>query len=290
MSTDDRIKQALTCIDKALDSINTNESWLEYLRFQSLFYRYSAQNTMLIYSQRPEASFVMGYKSWNKIGRYVVKGSQAIKILAPCYKKVDSIVEPKDDNKYFDAEAEHEIKKVLSGFKVANVFDIQDTAGDDSRLPILITGLKGDTEEIRKIYEWILFAVSKEHKVVMVERTASKGSYNLETEVISVRSDLEPLALCKTLLHEWSHAINFRQFPDDKISRNQRELIAESSAYIVALRLSLDTSAYSFPYIKSWLKSKDEIKEIADATQKAAYEIIMKLASSEGALFNLQED
>lgn len=65
---------------------------------------------------------------------------------------------------------------------------------------------------------------------------------------------------------------------------------AESSAYIVALRLSLDTSAYSFPYIKSWLKSKDEIKEIADATQKAAYEIIMKLASSEGALFNLQED
>ena len=37
-------------------------------------------------------------------------------------------------------------------------------------------------------------------------------------------------------------------------------------------------------------KSKDEIKEIADATQKAAYEIIMKLASSEGALFNLQED
>ena len=148
MSTDDRIKQALTCIDKALDSINTNESWLEYLRFQSLFYRYSAQNTMLIYSQRPEASFVMGYKSWNKIGRYVVKGGQAIKILAPCYKKVDSIVEPKDDNKYFDAEAEHEIKKVLSGFKVANVFDIQDTAGDDSRLPILITGLKGDTEEI----------------------------------------------------------------------------------------------------------------------------------------------
>ena len=65
---------------------------------------------------------------------------------------------------------------------------------------------------------------------------------------------------------------------------------AESAAYIVALRLSLDTSAYSFPYIKSWLKSKDEIKEIADATQKAAYEMITKLASYEGALFNLQEE
>lgn len=287
MSTDDRIKQALECIDNALDGIHTNESWLEYLCFQSLFYRYSAQNTILIFAQRPEASFVMGMKSWNKIGRQVVKGSHAIKIMAPCYKKIKVLVEPKDKSQYFDAEAEYETKKVISGFRIANVFDIQDTTGDDSKLPILVTGLRGDTEEIRKIQEWILAVVSKEHEVVMVDKTASKGSYNLQSGVIHVRSDLEPLAACKTLLHEWGHAHNFAQFPDENISRNKRELIAESAAYIVALRLGLDTSAYSFPYIKSWLKSKDEIKEIADATQKAAYEMITKLASYEGALFNL---
>ena len=89
----DKIKAALDRIDDSLETINTNEDWLKYLRFQSLFYNYSYGNTILIYSQNPEASYVKGYKAWNKLGRYVKKGSKGLAILAPCFRKIEEFKE-----------------------------------------------------------------------------------------------------------------------------------------------------------------------------------------------------
>ena len=50
MSNQDKIKAALKSIDDSLATINTNEDWLSYLKFQSLFYNYSFGNAILIYS------------------------------------------------------------------------------------------------------------------------------------------------------------------------------------------------------------------------------------------------
>lgn len=74
--------------------------------------------------------------------------------------------------------------------------------------------------------------------------------------------------------------------PDDDIPRNRRELIAESVAFVVSLRLGLDTSSYSMSYIQSWLKDKEELKIIADTVQKVSYKIITTLAESEGSAFS----
>lgn len=43
MSNQDKIKAALKSIDDSLATINTNEDWLKYLKFQSLFYNYSLE-------------------------------------------------------------------------------------------------------------------------------------------------------------------------------------------------------------------------------------------------------
>ena len=51
MSNQDKIKAALKSIDDSLATINTNEDWMKYLQFQSLFYNYSFGNAILIYSQ-----------------------------------------------------------------------------------------------------------------------------------------------------------------------------------------------------------------------------------------------
>ena len=61
----ENIKTALQRIEEGLEAIESNEDWLKFLRFQSLFYSYSFQNAMLIFVQNPNASYVMGYKSWN---------------------------------------------------------------------------------------------------------------------------------------------------------------------------------------------------------------------------------
>lgn len=290
MSNTDKIKAALERIEQGLATINTDEDWISFLRFQSLFYQYSFGNTIMIFLQNPEATYVMGYKAWNKLGRYVRKGSKGLAILAPCIKKVEVFKEPENKAEYHDQEGEKETKKVLSGFRIAYVYDIADTDGSDEMLPVLVKGLSGNSESEREIFIRLMKVISKEFVVQEITGTASKGSYNLETGIITVRSDLEYLQRIKTLLHETAHAYDFKMNPEEDIPRNRRELIAESVAFVVSMRLGLDTSSYSMSYIQSWLKEKEELKAIADTVQKVSYKIITMLAESEDSAFsNLME-
>ena len=290
MSNADKIKVALDRIEQGLATINTDEDWLKFLRFQSLFYQYSFGNTIMIFLQNPEATYVMGYKAWNKLGRYVRKGSKGLAILAPCIKKVEVFKEPENKSEYHDQEGERETKKVLSGFRITYVYDLADTDGSDEMLPVLVKGLSGNGDTEKEIYERLYSVLSKEFTIQEVSGTASKGSFNLESKIISIRSDLEYLQRIKTLLHETAHAYDFEMNTEEDIPRNRRELIAESVAFCVSMRLGLDTSSYSLSYIQSWLKNKEELKIIADTVQKVSYKIINMLAESEGSAFsNLKE-
>lgn len=286
----EKIQAALNRIEEGLATINTDEDWLNYLSFQSLFYNYSFRNAMLIYTQNPEATYVKGYKAWNKLGRYVKKGAKGLAILAPCYRKVEDFKEPDNESEYQDSEGEKVTKKVISGFRAAYVFDIADTDGSDEYLPVLVKGLAGNSGQEKEIYEKLKAFISMEHPVQEVTGTASKGSYNLETGVICVRSDVEYLQKIKTILHEYAHSIDFAMHPGQDISRNRRELVAESVAFVVSLRLGLDTSRYSMGYIKSWLKDKDELKIVADAVQKVAAKIINNLAESSDSAFSMMRE
>ena len=138
----------------------------------------------------------------------------------------------------------------------------------------------------KSIYEALLKYVSSKYCVQDVSGSLAKGSYNVTTKVITIRSDLQYQQKIKSLLHELSHAIDFELHPDMEIPRNKRELIAESCAFVVCLRLGIDTSSYSFSYLKSWLKDPKELGEIADCVQKISSKIINELAESEDFAFS----
>ena len=282
----DKIKAAIESISNGLASIESSDDWIRYLKFCSHFYNYSYNNIILIMMQRPNASYVAGYTAWRKMNRYVRKGEKGIGILCPCIRKVETFAEPDDTKVYNDMEAEKEVKKVISGFKVGYVFDLSQTEGDDSMLPVLVTGLVGDSEQEQAIYEALLKYVSNQYQVEEVAGISAKGSYNIETQVITVRSDLQYQQKIKSLLHEFSHAIDFSLHPDMTIARNKRELIAESCAFVVCLRLGIDTSSYSFSYLKSWLQDPKELGEVADAVQKISSRIINELAESKDFAFS----
>lgn len=292
MSNSDKIWDALKRIEEGIDNINNDADWLAFLAFQSRFYRYSFGNTMLIYLQNPEASYVKGYRAWNKLGRYVRKGETGIAILAPCIRKVTDFKEPEDKAVYNDAEGEKEEKHIISGFRITHVFDLSQTDGDDSQLPVLVKGLTGNGMKEKELYELLKAHISKRLPFEEVEGTAAKGSYSIETGVISVRADLDYVQKIKTALHEYSHYVDFTLNPSKEISRNKRELVAESSAYITALRLGIDTSSYSVSYLRTWLKDREELKEIGSTVQTVAETIINELAESiTGSAFShLQED
>lgn len=276
----DKIKAALDRIEDGLAAINSDENWLSYLCFQSKFYNYSFRNTMLIYLQNPQATYVKGYKAWNQLGRYVKKGSKGLSILAPCFRTKHDVGQEEEEKK---------CEKVISGFRVTYVYDIADTDGSDEYLPVLVKGLTGNSETQQKLYERILEVISKEYQVTEVMGIAAKGSYNRETGKICVRGDLDYLQKIKTLLHEYAHAIDFKLHPESDVKHNQRELIAESVAYVVSENLGLDTGSYSISYINTWMGDKDGLKSIADTVQKISAQIINNLAESSGSAFSDSE-
>lgn len=290
MSNYEKIKEALARIDSGLATINSDEDWIAFLRFQSRFYQYSFGNTMLIFMQNPQASYVKGYRAWEAMGRHVRKGEKAIAIIAPCFRKVTEFKEPEDKTVYHDEAGEKEEKRVIGGFRIAYVFDLTQTEGDDSQLPVLVTGLSGNGEQEKAIYEQLKDHISTMQPFEEVEGTSSKGSYSIETGVIRVRSDLDYVQKIKTIIHEYAHCIDFSLNPSKDISRNKRELIAESVAFVVSLRLGIDTSSYSMSYLKTWLKDRNELKEIADTVQKVASTIINELAGSTDSAFSDLQD
>ena len=86
----------------------------------------------------------------------------------------------------------------------------------------------------------------------------------------------------KTLIHEMAHqklhAIDPKDLPPEepRLTRNAKEVEAESVAYTVAQHYSIETSDYSFAYIAGWSKDKDtpELKASLDRIRKAADEMI----------------
>ena len=78
--------------EQGIKELFESEKYMRYLSVMSKFHRYSVNNTMLIYMQKPEATLVAGFNKWkNQFERHVKKGEHGITIIAPTpYKKTVS--------------------------------------------------------------------------------------------------------------------------------------------------------------------------------------------------------
>jgi hypothetical protein len=56
-----------------------SEALRDYLKAIGRFHRYSLHNVMLIASQKPNASYVAGFRTWNELSRFVKKGEKGIR-------------------------------------------------------------------------------------------------------------------------------------------------------------------------------------------------------------------
>lgn len=87
-----------------------------------------------------------------------------------------------------------------------------------------------------------------------------------------MNKDLEDIHTAKTLIHEYAHSILHKQTDKDQ---SQREIEAESLAFIICDHFGLDTSEYSFGYIASYANNDPkELKEILNNIQSTAHEMI----------------
>lgn len=171
----------------------------------------------------------------------------------------------------------------VTGFKRAAVFDISQTYILDKTkndpLKLGVDQLEGNVEN----YNNLLKALEETSPVPIffapIESNA-KGYFNYTDNKIIIKEGMEQLQTIKTLIHEIAHAtihnIEALKSSNNPPSKEAKEVQAESIAYVVATKYSLDTSDYSFAYIIGWSSDENltEFKESLKIIQKTSDKII----------------
>ena len=80
----DELRAAHDKLQDAVAEILSGEDCKRMLKIASKFHRYSFNNHLMIFLQRPDATVVAGFNRWKALGRFVKKGEKGIAIFAPC--------------------------------------------------------------------------------------------------------------------------------------------------------------------------------------------------------------
>ncbi|MSS36023.1 LPD16 domain-containing protein [Clostridium porci] len=287
----DRMREIVDSIETGIKELFESDKYRQYLSTMSRFHRYSVNNTMLIYMQRPDATHVAGFNKWrDQFGRNVMKGEKGIKIIAPTpYKKKIEEVKLDPDTKapMLDADGkvvmeEKEVK--IPMYKVVSVFDVSQTEGKP--LPQLASDLNGNVQQ----YEVFMEALRRSSPVPMeikpIERDTD-GYFNSTNQSITIRDGMSEVQTVCAAVHEIAHAKlhNYEKERGtaaagdetaEKVKpkdRHTEEVEAESISYAVCQYYGIETAENSFGYIATWSQGK-ELKEL-----RASLETISKTAS-----------
>lgn len=206
----ERLREITDGIEQGIKELFESEKYMRYLSVMSRFHRYSVNNTMLIYMQKPDATLVAGYNKWkDQFERHVKKGEHGITIIAPTpYKK--KIEEQKldpdtkapildKDGKIVTEEKEIEIPM----FRPVKVFDVSQT--DGKPLPELASSLSGNVPN----YEAFMEALRRSAPVpITFEAMAvdTDGYFSADHQKIAIRQGMSEVQTVSATVHEIAHS------------------------------------------------------------------------------------
>ena len=206
-----KVKDITDQLEAGIQDLFNSEKYMTWLRTMSKFHDYSLNNTLLIAFQKPEATLVAGYTSWQKqFGRQVLKGERGIKILAPTPYKRKIETDKLDDSTHEPVIDENgvpikEVTEVLvPAFKVVNVFDVSQTEGRE--LPTIgADELSGDVQQYDVFFE----ALKRTSPVPIAFETIpgeAKGYYHQLEKRIAIQEGMSQVQTIKTAIHEIAHS------------------------------------------------------------------------------------
>lgn len=244
----------------------TPEEYKALLEMQALMPTYSFNNILVAKRQLYYATFLAPASRWKSLGRYIKKGEKAIRIFKPRFvkKTVDELV----DGELVDVE-----KEELIGFITVPVFDVSQTQGDPLPLDrIRDRRLKGRSKEAEEIIELV-------HKVADCPITygdtdVANGLYLVDEHRIIISDSISVNQQAKTLVHEYVHSQVHRKDRRSNTTSEEREIVAEGVAFVVCSFFGLDTSDYSFHYVKGWQKEEGALLKYGNIISNESKRII----------------
>jgi len=290
----ERLKEITDSIEQGIKDLFQSDRYMQYLSTMSRFHRYSVNNTMLIYMQKPDATLVAGFNKWrDQFSRNVMRGEKGIKIIAPTpfKKKIEQEkLDPDTKIPMRDADGniimeEKEIQ--IPTYKVVSVFDLSQTEGKP--LPTLANNLTGNVRQ----YEVFMEALRRSSPVPMefeAMEPNTDGYFSGKNQRIAIRTGMSEVQTVSAAVHEITHATlhNYEQArlaaaqgdetaePPKPKDRHTEEVEAESVSYAVCQYYGIQTGENSFGYIAAWSKGKElpELRASLETINKSAFGLI----------------
>lgn len=233
----------------------------DYLAFKAQFYQYSPTNTMLIYQQNPNATFVASFTKWKQLGYNIKRGQHHIKISRPIeISKFPREVNGKTvwtDIKYASPEEKAKIADGLlevqktTKFIPHQVFDISQTDCPVEDYPKFYNMGHPDMEQ-QQLYECVK-QYAKESGFTVTEEDLSSislhGYYNPQDDSIHINSLLEDSGRLETMCHELAHGVLHKTSTQPT---EIKELEAESFSAMLKRKMGFPVSEESKRYIKQY--------------------------------------
>ena len=245
-------------------ALRTGEDWQRWLKVAARLHDYSFQNTLLILSQRPDATTVAGFHAWKALGRHVSRGEKGIAVLAPIVRRAPAArptpqpprPPPPPPARTPEQPEETKPRSAVTGFRLTYVWDITQTSGPPLPTPPEPKQLRGQAPPGL----WEALADLTQAAGYTLHRRdcgGANGQTDFTARTIAVRPDVDDAQAVKTLAHELGHVRlhcpdGRRELAGNLACTGLIEVEAESVAYLVASSHGMDTSAYTFPYVTGW--------------------------------------
>jgi len=263
----DTIESWISDLTDLADEARASEEFQAWLDVHSRFHEYSFRNTLLITQQCPTATKVAGYKTWqSEFGRQVRSGESAIWIWAPIItERCPACHEGRqyhEANECPDTTPPEEWSRGVVGFKPVPVFDVSQTEGEP--LPSLETAAYGEGKPLLAR----LLECARELDVAVRVIPPDEWPLGNARGACQYRGSKAPLVLLKrtenvadiasTLVHEYAHALLHMDRSVSRTERANREVEAESVAYVVGRHFGLEVDNSAL-YIARWAEDDPEV-------------------------------
>ena len=226
--------------DACLNSVSSVDNLRQFLNVQSRFDKYSLNNALLIFAQKPDAVKVKDFDAWKKDDISIKKGAKSFMILEPSpYKGTDG--------------------KMHRGYNAKNVFDISDVEASEDAIPQ------------PKSYEQKQLVAALVHDAPVPVRKAehsigeNDAIYDAKNKVVYFKAGLEFDTIFPAIAKALAHAEMAKDVENYRIG--EHEFAARCSAYVLSQRYGVDTrtvDVYGIPKNIETMEAEDVKKVLGD--------------------------
>ena len=282
----EKVEKALAKINSDVISIFDNDVLPEFLRFAANFHYFDINNVLLIYKQRPTATFVASFKAWERFSidnwgdanRPIFTTSQkgqGIGILVPYILKKKGTVP--------DDARSGQNNKVISYFDYHVVFVFDKEQTNKIPTPIMQWDLSKSETDSKAAFNafkfrapfMICFSEEEDYNRNFSFKENDAAHAGKDVLTLNRKDMFNYYKLCSNMVRIFT----FKSLSNikKKFSADEFEKIAECVAYMVASYFGFPTEQYVFFFAKSWFNDTDKMLDTLDIIQRSAHSLIETL-------------